>query len=64
MKKFKKIGSNSIDPATTGRHWGKRPHKRYKDCARKGGKTTNSVITDKMFKRELELYLMGGAVIA
>ena len=55
--KFKNqiCGSNAIDPAsTTSKDWGFIP------VSGKGGVTTNSIITDKMFKKELA-DLMGGA---
>lgn len=48
-RKFKKIGSNAIDPATTtARNFGFRP------CPGKGGKTTNYEIPEWMFNRELQ----------
>lgn len=58
--KFKNqtCGSNAIDPATTtSKDWGFIP------VSGKGGKTTNAIIPEWMFKRELE-DLMGGAVNA
>ena len=55
MKKFKKIGSNAIDPATsTAKNFGFRP------VPNKGGATTNYVIPDWMFDRELEEFKNGG----
>ena len=50
--KFKNqtCGSNAVDPAsTTSRDWGFIP------VSGKGGKTTNAVIPEWMFKKELEL---------
>ena len=45
MKKFKKIGSNEVEGATTtGWDWG------FKPVPNKGGKTTNAVI----FRKEDE----------
>lgn len=41
-RKMQTIGSNSIDPATSSPAWGKKPNKRTKGVAGKGGKTTNS----------------------
>lgn len=61
MKKhrFKKIGSNEIDGATsTNKNWG------FKPVPNKGGMTTNYEIPEWMFDRELEEYLNGGAVNA
>ncbi len=55
--KFKNqtCGSNAVDPATTtSKDWGFIP------VSGKGGATTNAVIPEWMFKRELE-DLMGGA---
>lgn len=55
--KFKNqtCGSNAIDPAsTTSKDWG------FVPVSGKGGKTTNALIPEWMFKRELE-DLMGGA---
>lgn len=48
-KNYKKIVkmNNAIDPAAPASVWG------YKGCAGKGGATTNSSISDKMFQREL-----------
>lgn len=49
MKKLKTIGSNAIDPATTtSKNWGFHP------VPGKGGATTNYVIPDWMFDRELK----------
>ena len=48
--KFKNqtCGSNAVDPATTtSKDWGFIP------VSGKGGVTTNSIITDKMFQKEL-----------
>lgn len=54
-RRMKTIGSNAIDPATTtSKDWGFIP------VSGKGGKTTNALIPEWMFKRELE-DLMGGA---
>ena len=48
-KKFKKIGSNAIDPATsTAKDFGFHP------CPGKGGATTNFEIPEWMFDRELK----------
>lgn len=48
-RKLRKIGSNSIDPAsTTNKDWGFIP------VPNKGGATTNFEIPEWMFKRELE----------
>ena len=50
--KFKNqtCGSNAVDPAsTTSKDWGFIP------VSGKGGVTTNSIITDKMFKTELAI---------
>lgn len=50
-KNYKKLirMNNAIDPATTtAKDWGFHP------IPGKGGKTTNSVITDRMFQRELK----------
>ena len=56
--KFKTIGSNAIDPAsTTNKDWG------YIPVPNKGGVTTNSAITEKMFQKELEL-MKGGVLDA
>ena len=55
--KFKNqtCGSNAVDPATTtSKDWG------FIHVSGKGGKTTNAIIPEWMFKRELE-ELMGGA---
>ena len=53
--KNKTCGNNAVDPATTtSRDWG------FVPVSGKGGKTTNAVIPEWMFKRELE-DLMGGA---
>ena len=55
--KFKNqtCGSNAVDPATTtSKDWGFIP------VSGKGGKTTNAIIPEWMFKRELE-GLVGGA---
>lgn len=53
-KKRNKL-TNAIDPATTtSKDWGFIP------VSGKGGKTTNAIIPEWMFKRELE-DLMGGA---
>ena len=52
--KFKTIGSNAIDPAsTTNKDWG------YIPVPNKGGVTTNSTITEKMFQKELALMKAG-----
>ena len=40
--------SNAIEPAAPASVWG------YKGCAGKGGATTNSTISEKMFQRELK----------
>ena len=49
MKKLKTIGSNAIDPeTTTSKNWGFHP------VPGKGGATTNYVIPDWMFDRELK----------
>ena len=53
QRKMQTIGSNYIDPATTYPDFGKKTRKRSKGVAGKGGKTTNSVITEKMFQKEL-----------
>ena len=54
--KFKTIGSNAIDPAsTTSKVWG------YIPVPGKGGMTTNSTITEAMRKKEYELFMKGGA---
>ena len=46
--KNKTFGSNAVDPATaTSKDWGFIP------VSGKGGVTTNSIITDKMFQKEL-----------
>ncbi len=64
MRRFKKNGritkaTNAIDPATTtSKDWGFTP------VPNKGGATTNFVIPDWMFDRELEEYKNGGAVNA
>lgn len=50
--KFKNqtCGSNAVDPATTtSKDWGFIP------VSGKGGVTTNSIITDKMFQKELAI---------
>lgn len=52
-RKMQIIGSNYVDPATTDADFGKKTRKRSKGVAGKGGKTTNSTITDKMFQKEL-----------
>lgn len=41
--KFKNhtCGTNAVDPAASSPCWGKKPFKRYKGVAGKGGKTTN-----------------------
>ena len=42
MKKWQKIGSNEVDPATTtAKNWGFHP------VPNKGGKTTNTIIYSK-----------------
>ena len=41
-------GTNAVEPAAPASVWG------YKGCAGKGGATTNSIITEKMFQRELK----------
>ena len=41
---MQKIGSNALDGATSSRFWGKKPNKKYKNVAGKGGKTTNGGI--------------------
>lgn len=52
--KNKTFGSNAVDPATTtSKDWGFIP------VSGKGGVTTNSIITDKMFQKELAI-LKGG----
>lgn len=51
--------TNAIDAATSSVCWGKRA-KHYKGCAGKGGATTNFVIPDWMFDRELEEFKNGG----
>ena len=54
--KFKNqtCGSNAVDPATTtSKEWGFIP------VSGKGGVTTNSIITDKMFKTELAMLKEG-----
>lgn len=56
-KNYKKLTklNNAIEPATTtSKDWG------FVPVSGKGGKTTNAVIPEWMFKRELE-DLMGGA---
>lgn len=45
-KKLQSIGSNQIDPATTNPDFTKKPRK-SKGVAGKGGKTTNSHISEK-----------------
>ena len=53
-RRMKTIGSNAIEPATTtSKDWG------FVPVSGKGGVTTNSIITDKMFKTELAI-LKGG----
>ncbi len=52
-RKMQTIGSNAIDPATTNADFSKKTKKRSKGVAGKGGKTTNSTITEKMFQKEL-----------
>lgn len=56
-------GTNAIDPAASSVCWGKRA-KHYPGVAGKGGATTNFVIPDWMFNRELEEYKNGGVVNA
>ena len=61
MKTYRAIKrmTNAIDPAsTTNKDWGFIP------TPNKGGKTTNFVIPESLFKRELEEYLKGGVVDA
>lgn len=61
MKKNRTINraTNAVDPATTtAKDFGFIP------VPNKGGKTTNFVIPESLFKRELEEYLKGGAVDA
>lgn len=59
MKKRITKMTNAIDPATTtSKDWG------FKPIAGKGGATTNFVIPEWMFKRELEEYENGGIVNA
>ena len=53
-RKMQTIGRNSIDPATSSPVWGNSPYKRYKGVAGKGGCTTNALIPEWMFERELE----------
>ena len=57
-------GSNAIAPAVSKVRWGKRINKKYPGCAGKGGATTNFVIPEWMFDRELEEYMNGGVVNA
>lgn len=52
-RKMQTIGSNYVEPATTDADFGKKTRKRSKGVAGKGGKTTNSTITEKMFQKEL-----------
>lgn len=52
-RKMQTIGSNYIDPATTNPDFSKKPRKRSKGVAGKGGKSTNATITEKMFQKEL-----------
>ena len=40
-RKMQTIGSNYIDSASSSLYWGKKPNKRYKGVAGKGGKTIN-----------------------
>ena len=57
-KKFKRLGSNAIDPATTtSKIWG------FKPVPGKGGATTNFEIPEWMFKEELKA-LEGGTANA
>lgn len=54
--KFKTIGSNAIDPASTiGKNWGFIP------VSGKGGQTCNSTITEAMNEKAYKLFLKGGA---
>lgn len=50
---------NSVDPATSPIRWGESVFKKYRGCAGKGGATTNYVIPEWMFKRELNEYKEG-----
>ena len=48
-RKLRTIGSNGIDPAsTTNKDWG------FKPVPNKGGATTNYIIPEWMFERELK----------
>lgn len=49
QRKLQTIGSNHIDDATTNPDFSKKPRK-SKGVAGKGGKTTNSKITEKKMK--------------
>jgi hypothetical protein len=55
---MKKKTSLSIEATTTSKDWGFTP------VSGKGGKTTNFVIPEWLFKKELEEYENGGAVNA
>lgn len=44
--------TNAVDGATSSRCWGKKPHKKYKGVAGKGGHTTNCVLKDSDKKEE------------
>lgn len=57
--KFKTIGSNAVDGATTrGKTWGFIP------VSGKGGQTHNSTITEAMHEKAYKLFLKGGAANA
>ena len=61
MKKYRFYmkGGNAIDAATTtNKDWG------YKPVPGKGGASTNSVITEAMFIKELKELMIRGAVNA
>lgn len=55
IRKKRKINraTNAIDGATTRACWGKKVHG-YLGVAGKGGRTTNNIIPDAVFARELK----------
>lgn len=44
--------NNSVDGATSSPFWGKKPYKKYRGVAGKGGKTVNFEIKDKDKERD------------